>query len=143
MPVGVGVDRGSQGLDALECANGLWTGMYYLGDESAARIGDALGKGFELGNKLVLVQCGGLADVPVFVVNGDSVDNDITHTAFRSADKDICQLLWNGAVSSLVVHAHGSHCNTVFKGSSADLQGSEKLRVFHVGNHASFSFFNT
>ena len=139
MAVGVGVDGGAQGLDALQGTDGLGTGVDDLGEQGAARVADSLGESGELGDQAVLVQSGGLADVPVFVVNGHGVDDDVADAALCAADKDVGQLLGHGTVGGFVVHAHGSHCNAVLQRGAAQLKRSEEFGVFHVGDHGVFS----
>ena len=136
MAVGVGVDGGAQGLDALESADGLGAGVNDLGEQGAAGVADALGKSGELRHQAVLVQGSGLADVPVLVVNGDSVDDDVAHAAFGTTHKNVGQLLGHSAVSGLVVHAHGSHGDAVLQGGLSQLEGAKELGVLHIGDHA-------
>ena len=136
MTIGVGVDGGAQGLDALECADGLGAGVNDLGEQGTAGVADALGKSGELRHQAVLIQGGGLADVPVLVVNGDGVDDDVAHAAFGAAHKNVSQLLGHGAVSGLVVHAHGGHGDAVLQGGLSQLEGAKELGVLHIGDHA-------
>ena len=131
----VRVDGGTQGLDALECAYGLGTRMDKLREQRAAGVAYALCKCGKLRNEGILVKCSSLADVPVFVVDGDSINNNVACAAFSTAHKDVRQLFGNGAVSRLIVHAHRSHGYAVFESGPSQLQRRKDFRVFHVGYH--------
>ena len=133
--VGVRVHGRAEGRDALERTDGLRTRMNDLRDERAAGIAHALGKGGELRDEGVLVQRGRLADVPILMVDRDSVDDDVAGAALGAAHEDVGELLGHGAVGGLVVHAHRRHGDAVLQRRSAKLQRGEDLRIFHISDH--------
>ena len=109
--------------------------MNELREERAAGIAHALGKGSKLRDEGVLVQRGRLADVPILMVDRDSVDDDVAGAALGAAHEDVGELLGHGAVGGLVVHAHRRHSDAVLQRRSAKLQGGEDLRIFHISDH--------
>ena len=133
--VGVRVHGRAERRDALERTDGLRAGVNELREERAAGIAHALGKGGKLRDEGVLVQRGRLADVPILVIDRDCVDDDVAGAALCAAHKDIRELLGHRAVGRLIVHAHRRHGDTVFQRRSAQLQGREDFRIFHIGYH--------
>ena len=133
--VGVRVHRRAERRDALERADGLRARVNELREERAAGIAHALGKGGKLRDERVLVQRSRLADVPILMIHRDCVDDDIAGAALCAAHEDIRELLGHCAVGRLIVHAHRCHGDTVFQRRSAQLQGREDFRIFHIGYH--------
>ena len=133
--VGVRVHGRAERRDALERADGLRARVNKLREERAAGIAHALGKGGELRDEGVLVQRGRLADVPILMIDRDCVDDDVAGATLCAAHKDIRELLGHGAVGRLIVHTHRRHGDTVFQRRSAQLQGREDFRIFHIGYH--------
>ena len=133
--VGVRVHGRAERRDALERTDGLRAGVNELREERAAGIAHALGKGGKLRDEGVLVQRGRLADVPILMIDRDCVDDDVAGAALCAAHKNIRELLGHRAVGRLIVHAHRRHGDTVFQRRSAQLQGREDFRIFHIGYH--------
>ena len=133
--VGVRVHGRAERRDALKRTDGLRAGVNELREERAAGIAHALGKGSKLRDEGILVQRGRLADVPILMVDRDCVDDDVAGAALCAAHKDIRELLGHRAVGRLIVHAHRRHGDTVFQRRSAQLQGREDFRIFHIGYH--------
>ena len=88
--------------------------MDNLWEEVTSGIGYTFCKSAELRNQRVLIQRSCLADVPVFVVYSYGINCYISCTTFSTTDEDVCQLFWYSSVSCFIMHAHWSHCNTVF-----------------------------
>ena len=111
--VGVGIHARAQRGNAAEAADALRAGVNYLRNQRAAGVAHALGKVPELRDQVVRVEAGGLAYVLIFAVNGDGINHNVAGAALGAADEYIREPLGNGAVLSLVIHAHGGHAHAV------------------------------
>ncbi len=98
-----------------------------LGNQHASGLSDTVCEFLELGNQTVLVQCGRVAKIRVFAVNGYGVDDHVSGAPLSTADKNICQLFRNGAIGRLVIHAHRSHCYTVLQRSLSQFKRAEEF----------------